>query len=51
MAKIVVSESRWCDRLGRHVYPGTASVSWYYKNPTKRVGLVQTGSCPYLIED
>jgi len=33
------------DNVGRHVYLQTVvSVSLHYKNPTKRVGLVQSGS-------
>ena len=36
--------------LGRHVYPLTVvSVSWHYKNPTQRVGLVQSGLHHHLI--
>jgi hypothetical protein len=31
------------DNVGRHVYQQTVvSVSWHHKNPTKRVGLVQS---------
>jgi len=36
----------------RYVYPRTVvSVSYHYKNPTKRVGLVQSGSHNHLIEN
>jgi hypothetical protein len=38
-------------RVGRHVYPQTGvSVSLQYKNPTKRVDLVQSGLHHHLIE-
>jgi hypothetical protein len=38
--------------VGRHVYPGTVvSVSLLYANPTKRVGLVQSGPHHHLIEN
>ena len=33
-----------CDRVGEHDYSWTVfSLSWHYKNPTKRVGVVQSG--------
>ena len=39
-------------RVVRHVYPWTVvSVSWHYKNPDKRVGLVQSGHHPQFIEN
>ena len=39
-------------RVGRHAYPRTVvSVSYHYKNPTKRVGLVQSGPRHHLIEN
>jgi hypothetical protein len=48
-SRLVVSESGFCVRMEQHVYPRTvASVSYHYKNPAKRVGLVQGGH--HLIE-
>jgi len=39
-------------RVGRHVYPRTVvSMSLHYKNPTKRVGLLQSGPHHHLIEN
>jgi hypothetical protein len=36
---------------GRHVYPRTVvSVCYHHKNPTKRVGLVQSGPHHYFID-
>jgi hypothetical protein len=47
----ISSESGKYVRVGRHVYPQTGvSVSWQYKHPTKRVGLVQSGLHHHLIE-
>ena len=38
--------------MGQNVYPQTVvSVSWHYKNPTKRVGLVQGGFHHHLIKN
>jgi hypothetical protein len=43
-------ESGYGVRVGRHVYPQTVvSVSYHYKNLTKRVGLVQTVPHHHLI--
>ena len=41
------------DNVGRHVYLWTVrvSVSQYYNNPTKRVGLIQSGRNYHLIEN
>ena len=39
-------------RVERHVYPRTVvSVSYHYKHPTKRVGLVQSGPYHHFIEN
>jgi len=38
--------------VGQHVYPWTVvSVSWHYKNPAKRFGLVQSGPHHHFIEN
>jgi hypothetical protein len=38
-------------RMEQYVYPRTVvSVSWHYKNPTKSVGLEQSGYQYHLIE-
>jgi len=38
--------------VGRNVYPQTVvSVSYHYENPTKLVGLVQSGHHYHLIDD
>jgi hypothetical protein len=40
--RLVGSESRSCVRVERHVNPWTVvSVTWQYKNPAKRIDLVQ----------
>ena len=50
--RLVDSESGYCVRVGRCVYPRTVvSVSSHYKNPTKRIYLVQSGSHYHLIEN
>ena len=42
---MIISESGYCVRVGRHVYPQTVvSVCYHYKNISKRVGLVQKGT-------
>ena len=48
LARNQVNVSEW----GKHVYPGTVvSVRKHYKNPSKRVGLVQSRSHYHLIEN
>jgi hypothetical protein len=51
---MIGSESEYCVRVGRHVYPWTVcfiSMNWHYANPTKRVGVVPTGPHHRLIEN
>ena len=50
--RLVGSESEKCDRVERHVYPRTVvSVSLYYKSPSQRAGLEQSGPHHHLIEN
>jgi hypothetical protein len=47
---MIGSESGYCVRVGRYVYPQTVvSVSYHYTNLSKRVGLVQRGPHHHLI--
>ena len=49
--RLVGWKSGSCVRVGKHVYPrSVVSVSLEYKQPTKRVGLVQSGPHHHLIE-
>jgi hypothetical protein len=49
---MVGTKSGYCVRVERHFYPRTViSVSYHYKNPTKGVGLVQSGPRHHFIEN
>ena len=50
--RLVGSESGYCVRVGQHVnLRNIVSVSSHYKNPAKRVDLVQSGPLHHIIED
>jgi len=50
--KTIKMESGQYVRVGQHVYTWTVvSVTKHCKNPTKRVGLVQSGPDHHLIEN
>ena len=43
----------WLVRVQQHVYSWTVailSMRWHYKNPIRRVGLVQNGNHNHLLE-